>query len=82
LNEVSEIIEKTSVKNVTAFRLDKPLYNRYFWNPIAIVTPTKNMCLSFFTLSNISKDAEFEGLSETRLNFLGLWDTKRLEAKY
>jgi hypothetical protein len=36
-----------------------------------IVTPTKSPWPSFFTLSNISKDTEFQGLSETRVVFFG-----------
>ena len=47
-----------------------------------IVTPTKNLVAIFFTLSNISKDAEFQGLSETRVVFLGRRETTRLEANY
>jgi hypothetical protein len=47
-----------------------------------IVTSTKNPCGSFFILSNMSEDAEFQGLSETRVMFLGRRDTTRLKANY
>ena len=44
--------------------------------------PTKRTIQTFCPLSNISKDAEFQGLSESGLIFLGCHDSTRLEAKY
>jgi hypothetical protein len=35
------------------------------------VVATKNPTPSFFTLNHMSKDAEFQGLSESAISFLG-----------
>jgi hypothetical protein len=47
-----------------------------------IVVANKNSCTSFCTLNNISKDAEFQGLSETGFIFFERGDLKRLEVNY
>ncbi len=49
---------------------------------VPIVIPAKNLCMGFCLLSNISKDAEFDGLSESEFNFLGRWSLTRLEVNY
>ncbi len=48
----------------------------------SIEVPTKNPFTSFCTLSNISKDAEFQELSETGFMFLGHHDSTKLVANY
>ena len=52
------------------------------WWFLHIVVCTKISYQSFSILSNISKDAEFQGLSESVFIFLGWHDSTRLEAKY
>jgi hypothetical protein len=42
----------------------------------------KNPYQSFCFLNNVSKDAEFHGLSESVFSFLGQRDLRRLEANY
>ena len=53
-------------------------FSSFFTNCI----PTKTPSEFFWFLSNISKDAEFQALSESRFNFLGHHDSTRLQAKY
>jgi hypothetical protein len=53
-----------------------------FYDFFVIVANNKGPCTCFSVWSNISKDAEFQGLSEYVFHFLGQLYWTRIEPKY
>jgi hypothetical protein len=49
---------------------------------VPIEVPTKTSYVSYCSLTIISKDAEFQGLSESVFIFLGWHDSTKLDANY
>ena len=72
---------RTMTKKIVTYRCNFNNFTR-FSHFLHQFCPYYKTIQTFCPLSSISKDADFQGLSESELTFLGHHDSMRLQAKY